>query len=46
MNARIESVFGRKAALCLVSTNWKHKEQAIKMIYKQSEKTLGKNENV
>jgi hypothetical protein len=33
-------VYGAKVALCLVSQNWQHKEQAIKLILKQTEKYI------
>lgn len=38
----IESVFGRKIALGLMAVNWKFKEMALKIIYKQTEKFLTK----
>ena len=44
MNPIIESVFGRKAALCLISVNWRHKEQALKTILKQAERELEKKD--
>lgn len=36
----VESYFGRKAAMCLVSVNWKHKEISLKHICKQSLKAF------
>jgi hypothetical protein len=39
----IENMFGRKVALALIAVNWKHKEAAIKLIFKQSEKVLAKD---
>jgi hypothetical protein len=36
----VESYFGRKAAMCLVSVNWKHKEISLKHICKQSMKAV------
>jgi hypothetical protein len=30
----IENMFGRKVALSLIAVNWKHKEAAIKLIFK------------
>lgn len=38
----IEAVFGRKIALGLLAVNWKFKELALKIIYKQTEKFLTK----
>ena len=38
----IESIFGRKIALALISLNWKYKEMAIKVAHKQVEKSLAK----
>ena len=38
----VEQVFGRKLALALIALNWKHKETAMKIIYKQAEKYLNK----
>jgi len=38
----IEVVFGRKIALGLIAVNWKYKEVALKLIYKQTEKFLTK----
>lgn len=38
----IENIFGRKIALGLMAVNWKYKELALKVIYKQSEKFLTK----
>lgn len=40
MNSDIESFFGRKAALCLISLNWKYRELALKTIQKQSERSF------
>lgn len=42
IDKQIESVYGRKAALCLVSVEWKHKESALKHVIKSSEKQLSK----
>lgn len=44
MDARIEKVFGRKVALCLVSQNWQYKELALKNITRATEKFLTKSE--
>lgn len=44
MDMRIESVFGRKIALAMLSLNWKYKEMAIKVAYKQVEKSLAKQD--
>lgn len=38
----VEAVFGRKLALGLIALNWKNKETALKIIYKQTEKYLNK----
>ena len=38
----VENVFGRKLALGLIALNWKHKETALKFIFKQTEKHLAK----
>jgi hypothetical protein len=38
----IENIFGRKIALALIAVNWKFKELALKMIFKQTEKFLNK----
>ena len=38
----IENIFGRKIALGLMAVNWKFKELALKVIFKQSEKFLTK----
>ena len=40
----IESIFGRKIALALISLNWKYKEMAIKVAHKQVEKSLAKQD--
>lgn len=45
MDPRIERVFGRKVALCLISQNWQHKELGIKYIYRATEKYLTKSES-
>jgi hypothetical protein len=42
----VESIFGRKAALCLVSVSWKHKESVLKHIIRQSEKQLVKSDAI
>jgi len=39
----IETIFGRKIALGLIALNWKFKETALKIIYKQAEKYLIKD---
>lgn len=39
----IESIFGRKIALGLMAVNWKYKETALKIIFKQAEKYLAKD---
>lgn len=44
MDARIENVFGRKVALCLLSTNWQHKELAMKFVARTTEKFLTRSE--
>lgn len=36
----IENIFGRKIALGLIAINWKFKETALKIIFKQAEKYL------
>lgn len=36
----VESIFGRKIALGLIAINWKFKETALKIIFKQAEKYL------
>eukprot|EP00347_Sterkiella_histriomuscorum_P001332 403372439 len=38
----IENIFGRKLALGLIAINWKFKETALKIIFKQAEKYLTK----
>ena len=38
----VENVFGRKIALGLIALNWKMKEISMKIIYKQAEKFLSK----
>ena len=40
IDERIENVFGRKVALCLVSQNWQYKELALKFVFRTSEKFL------
>jgi len=35
---------GKKVALGVISTNWKYKEAALKIIYKQTEKSLSKQQ--
>ena len=40
----VEKVFGRKIALGLIAINWKYKELALKVVYKQTEKILTKEE--
>jgi len=45
LDERIESVFGRKIALAVLSLNWKYKEMAIKVVSKQTEKSLNKPEH-
>ena len=44
IDPHIERVFGAKIALCLVSQNWQHKEQALKYIIKATEKFLAKQD--
>lgn len=44
IDQRIENVFGRKVALCLVSQNWQHKELALKFVFRTSEKFLTRAE--
>lgn len=39
----VENVFGRKIALGLIALNWKMKEVSMKIIYKQAEKFLNKD---
>ena len=38
----VEAVFGRKLALGLIALNWKYKETALKIIFKQTEKYMNK----
>ena len=38
----VEQIFGRKLALGLIAINWKYKETALKIIYKNTEKYLSK----
>lgn len=40
IDATVESVFGRKAALCMISQFWKHKELALKHVCKAVQKQL------
>jgi hypothetical protein len=44
MDSRIENVFGRRVALCLMATNWQYKEQALKFVLKTVEKFLTRPE--
>lgn len=44
MDSRIENVFGRKVALCLLSTNWQYKELAMKFVTRTTEKFLTRSE--
>ena len=44
IDERIENVFGRKVALCLVSQNWQYKELALKFVFRTSEKFLTRAE--
>jgi hypothetical protein len=44
VDARIESVFGRKVGLAMLALNWKYKEMAVKVVSKTTEKTLNKTE--
>ncbi len=44
MDKRIEHVYGRKVALCLLSQNWQHKELAIKIVARTTEKFLTRSE--
>ncbi len=44
MDARIEAIFGRRVALCLIATNWQYKEQAMKFVLKTAEKFLTRPE--
>lgn len=37
---RIETVFGSKVALCLISRNWQHRAHALQFMVKQTEKFL------
>jgi len=41
---RIENIFGRKVALCLICQNWKYKEQALKFLARTTEKYLASSE--
>ena len=41
---RVEKAFGIKTALCLVSTNWQNKEQAMKHILRATEKYMTRSE--
>ena len=36
----MELVFSNKLALALIATDWKYKEIALKLVYKQAEKLL------
>lgn len=38
----VEGIFGRKITLGLIAMNWKYKETALKIIFKQTEKYLNK----
>ena len=40
VDKRIAKAYGNKAAMCLISTNWQHKELAMKFILRQTEKSL------
>ena len=44
MDARIENVYGRKIALCLLSQNWQYKELAMKFVMRTTEKYLTRSE--
>jgi len=44
IDERVENVFGRKVALCLVSQNWQYKELALKFVFRTSEKFLTRAE--
>lgn len=44
MDSRIENVFGRKVALCFVSSNWQYKEMALKFVMRSTEKYLTRAE--
>jgi hypothetical protein len=38
IDPQIESIFGRKIALSFNALDWKYKEMAMKLIYKQTDK--------
>lgn len=38
IDQRIEQVYGAKTALCIVSQNWQHKEQALQLIHRVTER--------
>jgi hypothetical protein len=44
VDPRIEKAYGMKVALCLVSSNWQNKEQALKFALKATEKYLTRSE--
>ena len=44
MDERIENIFGRKVAMCLIATNWQYKEYAMKFVYRTIDKYLTKVE--
>ena len=44
INPSIETIFGRRVALCLIATNWQYKEQAMKFILRTTEKFLTRPE--
>jgi len=40
LDERIENIFGRKVAMCLLATNWQYKEHAMKFVFRTIEKYL------
>jgi len=40
LDPQIENVFGKKIAICFLAVDWKYKELALKIIYKQTDKFL------
>lgn len=41
---RIENVFGKKVALCFLTSNWLYKEEALKFLVRKIEKYLSCSE--
>lgn len=40
LDQKIELVYGRKIALSFLAQDWKYKELALKIVYKQTDKYL------